>query len=156
MSVEEIFNFVRINEQIITGGQPTAEQFKAAGDDGIGTVINLAPSDAANNALPEEPELLAGLGMDYIHIPIDWDAPKPEHFTAFCSAMEEVGNKKVLVHCAANYRVSAMVSCYGMSHLGWSEAEADALVSKIWSSVPEYSMNDIWQTFIDEARRAGP
>ena len=82
-----------------------------------------------------------------------WNDPKPEQFTAFCAAMEKVGNNKVLVHCAANYRVSAVVSSYAIKNLGWSVEQADGLVSKIWTSIPEYSMNDTWQSYIDTIRR---
>lgn len=152
MAVEDIFNFVSINEQISTGGQPTQEQFEAAREEGYTAVINLAPVDAENNALEDEEGLLASLGLDYVHIPMIWDDPKPEQFTAFCSAMEKVGNQKVLVHCAANYRVSAVISSYAIKHLGWSVEQADSLVNKIWTSVPEYPMNDTWQTYIDTIR----
>jgi len=152
MAVEDIFNFVSINEQISTSGQPTQEQFEAAREEGYTAVINLAPVDAENNALEDEEGLLASLGLDYLHIPMIWDDPKPEQFNAFCSAMEKVGNQKVLVHCAANYRVSAVISSYAIKHLGWSVKQADSLVNKIWTSVPEYPMNDTWQTYIDTIR----
>jgi uncharacterized protein (TIGR01244 family) len=152
MAVEDIFNFVSINEQISTSGQPTQEQFEAAREEGYTAVINLAPVDPENNALEDEEGLLASLGLDYLHIPMIWDDPKPEQFNAFCSAMEKVGNQKVLVHCAANYRVSAVISSYAIKHLGWSVKQADSLVNKIWTSVPEYPMNDTWQTYIDTIR----
>ena len=153
MAVKDIFNFAPINERISTGGQPTAEQFEAARDEGYAAVINLAPSDAENNALEGEEDIVASLGLDYFHIPMVWNDPKPEQFTTFCAAMEKVGNKKVLVHCAANYRVSAVVSSYAIKNLGWSVEQADGLVSKIWNSIPEYSMNDMWQSYIDTIRR---
>jgi protein tyrosine phosphatase (PTP) superfamily phosphohydrolase (DUF442 family) len=152
MPTTDIFNFVQVSEQMGTGGQPTEGQFEDAKAEGYQVVINLAPHDAGNNALPDEPGLLQSLGMDYHHIPIDWTAPEHTHFVAFCDAMEKVGDKKVLVHCAANFRVSAMVSSYGVKHLGWTTEQADALINRIWNSMPDYSMNDVWQSFIDEAR----
>ena len=152
MAVIDIFNFAPINDRISTGGQPTPAQFEAARDEGYTAVINLAPS-GENNALEGEDELLATLGFDYYHIPMVWTDPKPEQFTAFCAAMEKVGNKKVLVHCIANYRVSAVVSSYAIKKLGWSVEQADRLVTKIWTSIPEYPMNDTWQTYIDTIRQ---
>lgn len=152
MTVSDIFNFAPINERISTGGQPTPEQFEAARDEGYQVVINLAPSDE-DNALEGEAGLLASLGFDYFHIPMVWNDPKPEEFTAFCAAMEKVGNKKILVHCIANYRVSAVVSSYAIAKLGWSIEQADELVRKIWTSIPEYPMNDTWQSYIDTIRQ---
>ncbi len=133
-------------------GQPTAEQFEAARAEGYTAVINLAPGDE-NNALAGEEDLLATLGFDYFHIPMVWTDPKPEQFTAFCAAMEKLGDKKVLVHCIANYRVSAVVSSYAIKKLGWSVEQADRLVKKIWTSIPEFPMNDIWQSYIDTIRQ---
>ena len=155
MGVEDIFNFVPINERIATGGQPTREQFEAARDEGYAVVINLAPSDE-DNALAGERDLIASLGLDYVHIPMIWTDPKREQFADFCAAMEMIGDKKVLVHCIANYRVSAVVSSYAIKNLGWSVAQADALVNKIWTSIPEYPMNDTWQSFIDTIRQDAP
>ncbi len=152
MATQDIFNFVQINDQIGTSGQPTEEQFANAKADGYEVVINLAPHDAGNNALSDEPGLMRSLELDYHHIPIPFDDPQHAHYEAFCEAMEHVGDRKVLVHCAANFRVSAMVSSYAVKHLDWSLDEADALVTKLWTSVPGYEMVPEWQAFIDQAR----
>ena len=153
MAVTDIFNFAPINERISTSGQPTPEQFEAVRAEGYAAVINLAPSDE-NNALAGEQDLMAALGLEYHHIPMIWKDPKPEEFTAFCAAMEKVGNRKVLIHCIANYRVSAVFSSYAIRKLGWSVERADALVNRIWTSIPEYPMNDTWQSYIDTIRKA--
>ena len=121
--------------------------------EGYEAVINLAPHDSFNNALEDEPGIVAALGLDYHHIPIDWEKPEPRHYTEFCTAVNDVGDKKVLVHCAANFRVSAMVSSYALNELGWSLEDADALLNRIWSSNPDYPMNDTWQAFIDAVRQ---
>ncbi len=152
MAVTDIFNFEPINERISTSGQPTPEQFEAARDEAYAAVINLAPSNE-NNALANEADLVAALGLEYYHIPMIWTDPKPEEFTAFCAAMEKVGNKKVLIHCIANYRVSAVFSSYAIKKMGWSLQRADELVNKIWTSIPEYPMNDTWQSYIDTIRK---
>ena len=152
MAVTDIFNFVLISDRISTSGQPTPEQFEAVRAEGYAAVINLAPSDE-NNALAEEKDLVASLGLEYHHIPMIWKDPKPEEFTAFCAAMEKVGHKIVLIHCIANYRVSAVFSSYAIKKLGWSLERADELVNKIWTSIPEYPMNDTWQSYIDTIRQ---
>lgn len=153
MSVKDIYNFVEIDGRIATGGQPTPEQFEAAREEGFEVVINLAPVDAENNAIAKEDDLLASLGIDYFHIPMAWSEPKLEQFEDFCAAMEQVNGRKVLVHCAANFRVSAVVSSYAIKHLGWSVEQADELVNKIWSTIPDYTMDETWQAYIAETRR---
>ena len=151
MAISEIFNFVQIDDQIITSGQPTEEQFADVKAGGYEVVINLAPH-GAKNSIEDEPAVLQSLGLEYQHIPIPFDDPQRAHYEAFCAAMEKVGNRKVLVHCAANFRVSAMVSSYAVKHMGWTLEQADALVEKLWTSVPGYEMVPVWQAFIDKAR----
>jgi uncharacterized protein (TIGR01244 family) len=153
MSTQSIFNYIEIDNRIGTGGQPTKEQLEAARDEGYQAVINLAPSDAQNNALIGEAEIVQSLGMAYRHIPVEWNDPRRDHFEAFMQAMESVKGQRVLIHCAANYRVTAFFSLYAMKHLGWSVAQADALIAKIWESHPDYRMEGVWKVFLDEMRK---
>lgn len=152
MATAGIFNFIKVSDRIGTGGQPTREQLEAARDEGYQAVINLAPSDPENFALGDEERVVTDLGLDYHHIPVAWTDPRPEQFTAFCAAMEQIGDRKVLIHCAANYRVTAFFSSYAIRHLGWTTAQADALVSRIWDANPRYAMDDTWRTYIAAIR----
>lgn len=154
MATTDIFNFIAISNRVGTGGQPTREQFEAARDEGYQAVINLAPHDAENFAMPDEKRVLAELGLEDHHIPVVWTDPKPEQFAAFCAAMDQIGDRKVLVHCAANYRVTEFFSSYAIKHLGWSLAQADALVTRVWESNPKYRMDDTWRTYIAAIRAA--
>lgn len=152
MSTESIFNFVGINDRIGTAGQPTAEQLTAARGEGYEAVVNLAPHSADNHALPDERALVKSLGMEYHHIPVEWTNPKNEQFVTFDGVMEGLRGKKVLVHCAANFRVTAFFSLYAIKHEGWTAEQADRLISRIWESRPDYRMDDTWRSFIDGIR----
>ena len=153
MSTESIFNFIRVSESVATGGQPTQAQIEAAHAEGFEAVVNLAPHDQQSGALPDEADLVESLGMAYHHIPVDWMMPLKENFTAFVQTMDGLGDRKVLVHCAANYRVSAFYSTYAMKKHGWSAQQADALIARIWESRPEVRMDETWRTFLDEIRK---
>lgn len=154
MSTESIFNFIRVSESVATGGQPTQAQIEAACAEGVEAVVNLAPHDQQNGALPDEAGLVESLGMAYHHIPVDWMMPLKENFTAFVQTMDGLGDRKVLVHCAANYRVTAFYSTYAMKRRGWSEQQADALIVRIWESIPEIRMDETWRKFLDEIRKS--
>lgn len=154
MSTESIRNVIRVSERVITGGQPTEAQLEAARAEGVEAVVNLAPHDPENGALPDEAGLVESLGMAYHHIPVDWAMPLKEDFTAFVQTMDGLGDRKVLVHCAANYRVSAFYSTYAMQRHGWSTQQADALVARIWESRPDFRMDETWRTFLDEIRKS--
>ena len=143
MSTQDIYNFRRVNDQLITGGQPTEDQLRAAAAEGVTTVINLAPINP-RYSLPDEPGLVRSLGMAYYHIPVDWEGPKPSDFEAFESVMQGLPLGKTLVHCAANFRVTAFYSLYALKHLGWSEAQADAFRASVWQG----SDYPVWEDFI--------
>ena len=69
--IEDIYNHLQINDSLATSGQPTERQFELIRDAGYRTVINLAPSSVLGNSLNDEGTLLAGLGIAYVHIPVD-------------------------------------------------------------------------------------
>ena len=147
MGTQDIYNFKWINEQIITGGQPSEEQLRAAAAEGFQTVINLATLNP-RYSLPDEGGLVQTLGMQYIHIPVVWEAPQKSDFTAFEQVMVGGGDQKILIHCAANYRVTAFYSLYAMKHLGWSAAQADDLMSHVWKA----GEHPVWDQFVQEIR----
>ncbi|MGH8453432.1 MAG: protein tyrosine phosphatase family protein [Nevskiales bacterium] len=170
-AIGQIFNFLPISERLATAGQPTREQFAAIGSDGYGLVINLAPSDSSN-AIANEEQLVAENGMRYVHIPVDWKAPRLEDLTRFFEVMEQNREQKVFVHCAMNLRVSSFVYLYRVLRLNEPEPEAALPLNEIWGrvavyakgSAPEstavavansfYQPDGIWRRFIDQALAA--
>ena len=147
MSTEDILNFRKVNDAVITGGQPTKAELESVRKDGFQVVINLATSNP-EGGLQEEAELVQGSGMEYFHIPVDWEHPRKSDFDAFESAMRSIGDKKVLIHCAANFRVTTFYALYALRNLGWSEAQADEFRLSVWSG----SNYPVWETFYDQIK----
>jgi protein tyrosine phosphatase (PTP) superfamily phosphohydrolase (DUF442 family) len=142
-SLESIFNFLPLSETLITAGQPTEKQLLAVKDGGYQTVVNLALG-SAHNALVDERSTVESLGMEYVHIPVEFDRPTPEDFDKFCALMKENGDQPLFVHCAANFRVSAFMYLYRRIYLGWGADDAITDLNKIWTP------NAVWQQFINE------
>jgi protein tyrosine phosphatase (PTP) superfamily phosphohydrolase (DUF442 family) len=149
MSVDEIYNALRINENLLMAGQPTEEQLRAIAAEGFTRVINLAPFEPGRS-LPDEAELVRALNMEYINIPVIWTDPKSGDFDAFEEVMSQAPNVKTLVHCMANFRVTAFYSLYAQKHLGWSETQADTFRAQIWHG----SDYPIWEAFIARTKAA--
>lgn len=143
MSLENIPNFLRLEEWLCCGGQPTAEQFRAAARAGVQVVINLALATSPN-ALPDEPALVRALGMEYIHIPVLWEAPQPADLERFLNAMETHAGKHILVHCALNYRATAFIGLWRVLRQGWPPETAFAPQRAIWN-LEDYP---VWKDFI--------
>jgi uncharacterized protein (TIGR01244 family) len=146
VSTQDIENFYKVDERIITGGQPTEGQIRSVAEDGYQVVVNLATIDP-RYSLDDEAGLAQSVGLAYHHIPVEWGAPTPQDFDAFVAVMQQNHDKRVLVHCAANYRASAFYGLYAMQNLGWSEAQADALRATLWQR--QYP---VWDAFIQQMK----
>jgi uncharacterized protein (TIGR01244 family) len=148
MAIEDIFNLIRIDEQTLTAGQPTEDQLQSVAEAGFQAVINLATIDP-RYSLEDEAASCEALGMSYTHIPVEWDNPQPADYVEFKQAMESLEAQKVLIHCAANYRVTAFYSVYAKQALGWSDQQAMDLRKQIWESNPEYYMSEPWTALLE-------
>jgi RimJ/RimL family protein N-acetyltransferase/protein tyrosine phosphatase (PTP) superfamily phosphohydrolase (DUF442 family) len=147
LSTQEIYNYRKVNDQIITGGQPTAEQLKSAADEGVRTVINLATFNP-QRSLEDEAGLIQSLGMEYHHIPVEWENPQESDFEAFGKVVSQLGGEKTLIHCAANFRVTAFYGLYALKHLGWTEEQVESFRAPIWQG----SNYPIWEEFIAQIK----
>jgi protein tyrosine phosphatase (PTP) superfamily phosphohydrolase (DUF442 family) len=137
-----IYNFLPLADGIGTAGQPTAEQLAAVKAAGYEVVINLATGTTPRD-LPNEANVVAGLGLAYIHIPVMWDKPTTADLARFFDAMDANQDKQRFVHCIANMRVSAFVLLYRVLRQGVPLEEARAAMHRIWEP------NATWQAFID-------
>ena len=145
---EDIYNFLRHSENLASGGMPKADQLRDAAEQGVEVVINLAPHEVPD-ALPDEQELVRALGMRYINIPVIWTTPNKDGLDRFLDVMDANRDKRILVHCQANFRATAFIALYRMLRQGWSEEDAMAGMHQIWDE-EDYP---IWKMFIEETLR---
>ena len=139
-----IYNAHRVSERVFTSGQPTEVQFHAIRDAGYEAVINLAPHDA-ENALPDEASLVTALGLDYIHIPVDFSRPTEKDFQQFVSAMSACSGARLWIHCAANMRVSAFMYRYRCDIDGMDRQQARNDLRRVWEPF------GVWKKFVSGA-----
>jgi protein tyrosine phosphatase (PTP) superfamily phosphohydrolase (DUF442 family) len=146
--VREILNYLPIGPELGTAGQPGREQFALLRAAGYELVVNLA-MPASAGALPDEAELVAAQGMDYVHIPVVWEAPTLADLRRFFEVLDGARRRKVFVHCALNMRVSVFVCLYRVLRLGVPLDAARATVHRIWQ--PE----GVWAAFVDDVLARG-
>ena len=146
--MNDIYNYLYYHEKLSSSGMPTAEQMKSVAHAGVELVINLAPHDVPN-ATPNETELVSSLGMEYVNIPVNWNTPTRDGLNVFMDAMDEYKNKKIHVHCEANFRASAFITMYRILRLGWNQEQAFAVMHTIWDE----DAYPVWKMFIEDAIR---
>ena len=138
---DTIYNYIEYSPTFASSGQPTEAQLQAQRADGVERVIYIAFSDQ-EHSLPNEDRIAKSLGLNYVHIPVDWTAPQPGEYYQFASAMAVQPERKTLLHCQANFRASAFAMLYRVLELGVPLAQAKADMNSVW--VP----NTAWTRFI--------
>lgn len=145
MDITEIHRFAAIEDKLVTAGQPKEACLAAIADAGFETVINLALHDDPRYSIADEAGTVEALGMNYVHIPVQFKAPQLAELDAFCAAMQAAAGQKLFVHCASNYRVPVFLALYRIRCLGWPQEEALAEMRKLWEP------DETWQAFITAA-----
>lgn len=144
--MKDIFNFLFYHEKLSSSGMPTAEQMKSVAEAGVELVVNLAPHDVPN-AIPDEAGLVESLGMRYVNIPVNWGTPTRDGLHIFMDTLDANKDRKVHVHCEANFRASAFILMYRILRLGWKTEDAFAVMHSIWDE----DAYPVWKMFIEDA-----
>jgi protein tyrosine phosphatase (PTP) superfamily phosphohydrolase (DUF442 family) len=151
VAMNDIFNFLSYHEKLSSSGMPTAEQMKSVAQAGVELVINLAPHDVPN-AIADETGLVESLGMQYINIPVNWSTPTRDGLNVFMDAMDANRDRKIHVHCEANFRASAFIAIHRILRLGWEPEKAFEVMHTIWDE----DAYPVWKMFIEHAiKRSG-
>jgi protein tyrosine phosphatase (PTP) superfamily phosphohydrolase (DUF442 family) len=141
-SVAAIHNYRQATPDLATSGQPREDQLRAIAEAGYEVVINLALHDDPRYSLKDEASSVNALGLEYVHIPVLFNAPTERDLLRFFEAMEQHQDRRVWLHCAANMRVTAFLGLYRRLRLGWPEERAFALQREIWQP------DAVWSEFI--------
>lgn len=136
-----ITNFRQYSDTFASAGQPTREQFSAVAEAGFERVVFIAFTNN-QNALPDADQIVKGLGMEYMHVPVDFNNPLPADFYAFADSMRRDSGKKTLLHCQVNARATAFSFLYRVIYEDVPVAEAKADMNTVWQP------NEVWRDFI--------
>lgn len=149
--MQNILNYIKINELISTSGQPNEEEFSKIAQDGFEVVINLALHNASN-AIVNEDKIVTDLDMSYFHIPVDFENPKVSDIKLFLNILQSLGANKVWVHCALNYRVTAFMYVYHKYVLNTPFDEIDISMFEQWS--PNKNWQELMKVSLDELQKS--
>ncbi len=139
---DDIKNYIEYSPGFASAGQPSREQFEILKSEGFERIVYIAFANS-KGAIPDEDQLVKGLGMDYAQVPVIWDAPTIADFDAFAAIMQSAPDKKTLLHCQANYRATAFAFLYRVIYLDVPLAEARADMNAIWEP------DGVWKDLVD-------
>jgi uncharacterized protein (TIGR01244 family) len=122
--------FLRLNDQVWTGGQPTLDHLAKLKEEGIKVVINLRPPGEHKGE--REEAKAKELGLRYLNVPVVYNAPKDEDADQFLKLTDkELANGPVFIHCAAAIRVGAFWMIRRAMRDGWTYEQALEEANKI-------------------------
>ncbi len=142
--MSNIYNFHQVSDALACAGQPREGQLASIAQDGYEVIINLGLADG-KYALADEAASVKSLGLAYHHIPVQFDNPQLDELTTFIADMQQHDGKKILVHCAANYRASAFTGLYLFAEGKLNEEQMQEFIEGVWQP------DAVWQQFIEDS-----
>jgi len=148
--VPPIRNFMRINEQFCSGGQPRLEHLAKLKAEGVKAIINLRPPSEHRAA--EEEAMAKELGLRYFNIPVVFAEPKEEQATEFLKLTDDPQNRPAFIHCAGAIRVGAFWMIRRVLRDGWTIEAAEEEAKKIGLRENPH-LNEFARKYIEKYRK---
>lgn len=122
----------KISDSLYSGSQPDANGFAELKNIGIKTIVNLRDNYS-------DVEMLKGLGLKYINIPVDpWKIEERDVVT-FLKVVTDPDNQPVYVHCQHGLdKTGTMTAIYRMYALNWTDEKAA-------KQLPKYGFQKLWE-----------
>lgn len=131
---------------LATAGQPAPPHFEALKEAGAEVVLDIR--DPFEPRPFDEPDLVRGLGMEYVNVSVRQGALDDATMDAVLAEVRRNAGRPTLLHCASANRVGGVLIPYFILDRGMSEEEAVEEAMKIGLRGP-----DLLEWGLDYARR---
>jgi protein tyrosine phosphatase (PTP) superfamily phosphohydrolase (DUF442 family) len=121
-AVSGVPNACQILPNVITGGQPNAQQLRALKEAGGGMVLDVR--DPMESRPVDEPALVQQLGMEYVNIPVRAGSLDDATLDRILAVLRGAGGRTVFFHCGSGNRVGGALIPYFMLDQGMDEEDA--------------------------------
>jgi uncharacterized protein (TIGR01244 family) len=127
--IPPIRNFMRVNAEFCTGGQPRLEHLAQLKAEGVRAVLNLRTP--GEHRAEEERAAADKAGLKYFNIPVDYRNPTDAQVEEFLGITDVPANRPMFIHCTAAIRVGAFWMIRRVLRDGLSEDAALAEARKV-------------------------
>jgi len=149
-SVQSIRNYLHVNDQFCTGGQPRLEHLEMLKKEGVKAIINLRqPSE---HRAAEEEAKAKEVGLRYFNIPVVFTDPKDEQVDEFLRITDDVNNRPAFIHCTAAKRVGAFWMIRRVLRDGFTVEAAEKEAEKV-GLVESPHLNEFARKYIEKHRK---
>ena len=145
-----IRNFLRVNKDFCTGGQPRTEHLAKLKEEGVRSIINLRPP--GEHRAEEEKAEAERLGLRYFNIPVVFAEPKEEQVAEFLRLTDDPANRPAFIHCTGAIRVGAFWMIRRVLRDGWSVEDAEKEAEKVGLREAPH-LNEFARAYIEKHRK---
>ena len=114
-----IVNYTKVDAVVACGGATETNALEALKNDGFKAVINLRQASEAGANIEQNAARAKALGLTYIHLPFNGQAPDPKIVDSFLAAVADKANQPVFIHCGSASRVGAVWMVKRVLQDGW-------------------------------------
>ena len=149
-SVQSIRNYLHVNDQFCTGGQPKLEHLEMLKKEGVKAIINLR--QPTEHRADEEEAKAKELGLRYFNIPVVFTDPKDEQVDEFLRITDDVNNRPAFIHCTAAKRVGAFWLIRRVLRDGFTFEAAEKEAQKV-GLVESPHLNEFARKYIEKHQK---
>jgi protein tyrosine phosphatase (PTP) superfamily phosphohydrolase (DUF442 family) len=117
-----VANACQILPNVVSGGQPNAQQLRALKEAGGGIVLDVR--DPMESRPVDEAALVRELGMEYVNIPVRAGSLDDATLDRILAVLRGAGDRTVFFHCGSGNRVGGALIPYFMLDQGMEEQDA--------------------------------
>jgi protein tyrosine phosphatase (PTP) superfamily phosphohydrolase (DUF442 family) len=117
-----VANACQILPNVVTGGQPNAQQLRSLKEAGGGIVLDVR--DPMESRPIEEAAVVRQLGMEYVNIPVRAGSLDDSTLDRILAVLRQAGDRTIFFHCGSGNRVGGALIPYFMLDLGMEEQDA--------------------------------
>ena len=119
-----ITNYTKVDAVVACGGATETSALEGLKADGFKAVINLRQASEPGANIPENSARAKALGLTYLHIPFNTQAPDQKTVDDFLAAVANKANQPVYIHCGSANRVGAVWLVKRVLQDGWTIEKA--------------------------------
>jgi protein tyrosine/serine phosphatase len=148
-------NFMKVNEHVFRGAQPTDAGFQALAKMGVKTILNLREAEYSD----AEERAVKAAGMKYVSVPMrGMSAPTSEQMIKVLALLNDESAGPVFVHCRRGAdRTGTVIACYRIGHDQWENkkalSEAKQMGMSMWERAMQHYVTGYKAPVIDAAAK---
>jgi protein tyrosine phosphatase (PTP) superfamily phosphohydrolase (DUF442 family) len=146
-SAWQLPNQVVIDARLVTAGQPERPQLLALRQQGFDAVVHI-DAGRASKAVTDEAALVERQALQYVHIVVDAQALTADDARTVARALDQLSDRRVLVHCEQNMLSSTLVFLFRVLDRREDPRHALDDVERLW--VPHGKIREFLQIRLRE------